>query len=404
MSRAVLDSIRRITPTAAPAADGVPRALPASLDELAHLVGLAAAERWRIRIEGRGSWCPADAPADLAIGTTALARIPAVAPADLVATAQAGVGLRSLAGALAAHGAWLALDPPGDPDRTLGSILATATAGPLRHRAGPVRDHVLGVTVVTGSGAVVRAGGSVVKNVAGYDLTKLAVGGFGAFGLIAEAHLRLRALPAARASLLARAPLGEALDAALAVTRSGAEVATLELLSPGLTGATAWTLLVRLHGTEAGVAGAADRVRGAGGPARWERVEEAAARGIEQAVARAAVDAPVTLRFGVLPDGMPDTLDLLGRALDTGRVSASAGRGGIRWSGTATADRIRALRAELAHREIPVTLERAPWPLRRAVGHFGAYREGVGALTARLRQVFDPERLLVVPLEGGDNG
>lgn len=402
MNRALLDSVRRVSPGAAPAPDGIPRATPRSLDELAHVVGLAANEQWRIRVEGRSTWCPADAPADLAISTAALDAIPAVAPADLVATAQAGVPLSALGRTLASHGVWLVIDPPGHPDRSLGSVLATATAGPLRHAAGPVRDHVLGVTVVTGTGAVVRAGGRVVKNVAGYDLTKLAVGGFGAFGIVVEAHLRLRALPAAQATLLARASLGEALDLALAVASCGADLAALELLSPGLTGAPLWTLLVRILGTETGVQGAAARARGAGG--QWQEADGSAARGIGQAVSRAALDAPVSLRLGVLPDGLPEALDLLGRFLDTGLVSAAAGRGGIRWSGAASAGAIRSLRHQAAEREIPLTLERAPWPLRQAVGHFGAYREGVGRLTARLRDVFDPRRLLVVPLDGAEDG
>src|SRR2546427_459396 len=79
--------------------------------------------------------------------------------------------------------------------RSVGSVVATATAGPLRQGFGPVRDHLLGVTFVTGDGRIVQSGGRVVKNVAGYDLTKLEAGGFGAFGVIVLVHLRLRALP-----------------------------------------------------------------------------------------------------------------------------------------------------------------------------------------------------------------
>ena len=127
-----------------------------------------------------------------------------VSPADLVATVQAGAPLDALRRRLADEGMWLALDPPGRPDRSIGSIVATATAGPLRHGFGPVRDHLLGCTVATGDGRLVKAGGKVVKNVAGYDLTKLQVGGFGGFGIIAEINLRLRALPRADVTLLAR--------------------------------------------------------------------------------------------------------------------------------------------------------------------------------------------------------
>ena len=81
-------------------------------------------------------------------------------------------------------------------------------------------------------------------------------------------------------------------------------------------------------------------------------------------------------------------------------ISAGAGTGAVRWSGEAPPDRFRLLRRQLADREVPVTLERAPWELRRVVGHFGAYQEGVGRLVGKLRETFDPGSLLSVALEG----
>ena len=173
--------------------NGVPRATPDSGDALSLVCRLAHEEGWKIRIEGRGTWLPSDAPADLAVSTRALEQIVSVSAADLVATVQSGTPLEALRRRLADYGMWLAVDPPGRPERSIGSVVATATAGPLRHGYGPVRDHVLGCTVATGDGRLVNAGGRVVKNVAGYDLTKLQVGGFGGFGIIAEVHLRLSA-------------------------------------------------------------------------------------------------------------------------------------------------------------------------------------------------------------------
>ena len=199
MSGAILARLRQVVGDDVVAGpDGRPRVAPRSADGLAAALGTAAQEGWRVRVEGSGSWLPPDAPADLAVTTRALDRIVSVAPSDLVATVQGGVTLRRLADKLAGHRTLVALDPPGSPDRSLGSILATATAGPEAHRFGPVRDQVLGTTIATADGKLVRSGGSVVKNVAGYDLSKIQIGGFGAFGIIVEAHLRLRALPAAR--------------------------------------------------------------------------------------------------------------------------------------------------------------------------------------------------------------
>src|SRR5918993_3409803 len=149
-------------------AQGVPRATPESPDALTLVCRLAHEEGWKIRVEGRGTWLPPDAPADLVVSTRGLEEVVSVSPADLVATVQAGTPLEALRRRLADYGMWLALDPPGRPERSIGSIIATATSGPLRHGFGPVRDHVLGCSVATGDGRLVNAGGKVVKNVAGY--------------------------------------------------------------------------------------------------------------------------------------------------------------------------------------------------------------------------------------------
>jgi hypothetical protein len=112
--------------------------------------------------------------------------------------------------------------------------------------------------------------------------------------------------------------------------------------------------------------------------------------------------APITFRLGGLADSTEELLDLLQHQLGDERVSASPGLGAVRWAGDAAPDRLRWLRRALAGLEVPLTLERAPWPVRVAVGHFGAYREGVGPLVAGLRQTFDPNAQLVVALEGDE--
>ena len=202
-------------------ADNLPRVTPESADTLALVCRLAHDEGWTIRIEGRSTWLPGDAPADLAVSTRALDAVVSVSAADLVATVQAGATLESVRRALGERQMWLALDPPGRPERSIGSVAATATAGPLREGFGPVRDHVLGCTVVTGDGRIVKAGGRVVKNVAGFDVAKLHVGGFGAFGILTELHLRLRALPQADVTLIRRGPRDPLSHAARSLREAG---------------------------------------------------------------------------------------------------------------------------------------------------------------------------------------
>ena len=381
--------------------DGVPRATPDTPDALTLVCRLAHEEGWKIRVEGRGTWLPADAPADLAVSTRGLEQIVSVSPADLVATVQAGTSLEALRRRLADYGMWLAIDPPGRPERSIGSVVATATAGPLRQGFGPVRDHVLGCAVATGDGRLVNAGGRVVKNVAGFDLTKLQVGGFGGFGIIAEIHLRLRALPRADVSLLARGARDQLTSGARELIDAQVLPAALELLSPALAAEADWVLAARFVGTDAAVQADVRRL-GSVGELQWQPLPADRTAAFWSVAARGTLGGPITLRLGVLGDGVDDTIDLLAHDLDEGLVSAGAGLGMIRWTGDATVDRIRSLRRAAAAREIPMTLERAPWAVRRALGHFGAYREGVGKIVGRLRDTFDPGQCLNVALEGAD--
>ena len=379
--------------------DGAPRVVPASAEAVAQVCGLAHEQGWRVRLEGGGSWMPSDAPADLALTTRGLARLVHVAQADLVATAEAGIPLRQLEQGLAAHGAWLALDPPGRAERSLGSVIATGTAGPLRHGFGAVRDHILGGTIVTGDGRIIKAGGSVVKNVAGYDLTKLQVGGFGAFGVITQVHLRLRAEPELRLTLLARGERDALTRQARALMDQGIAAVALELFSPELASDPDWVLALALAGTTAGVEAEATRAI-THSELTWQRLQSEQAAAFWQATAAAPLRHRQSIRLGVFPDGLDELIDLIHERLGLGLLSAGAGKGMLRWSGEASLDSLRELRRIAAEREIPLTLERAPWAVRQAFGHFGAYREGIGALVSKLRSTFDPHPTFPVALEG----
>ncbi len=140
---------------------------------------------------------------DLALDLTGLDDILEYEPADLVVTAQAGVPLAALQERLGQAGQFLALDPPYAGRATLGGTLATNTSGPSRLLYGTARDLVLGMKVATPVGDLVKSGGKVVKNVVGYDLNKMHIGGLGTLGVMVEVTLKVHPLPRAEATVRA---------------------------------------------------------------------------------------------------------------------------------------------------------------------------------------------------------
>jgi glycolate oxidase FAD binding subunit len=179
----------------------------------------AGARRAPLRIVGAGRWLDAGRPvrADTTLAIAPLTGIVEYVPGDLTLTARAGTTLAEIERATAANGQWLTLDPFGDDEGTIGATIATGSYGPLATGFGTPRDIVLGIEFVTGAGAVVRAGGRVVKNVAGFDLVRLVTGAWGTLGAITEVTVRLRARPEVDATVAL--PVGPLWDDVAALAR-----------------------------------------------------------------------------------------------------------------------------------------------------------------------------------------
>ncbi len=161
---------------------------------------------------------------DLALSLKEMNQIWHFEPADLTMSAEPGIKFGDLQEFLARHGLGLPLDPAGGRRASLGGILATNAAGPLRLRYGAPRDMVVGMKIATSEGKVIQTGGRVVKNVAGYDLGKLLIGSFGTLGVIVEANLKLFPLPAQRSTFVLRAgTLGIARDLRRRILHSSLE-------------------------------------------------------------------------------------------------------------------------------------------------------------------------------------
>ena len=211
------------------AVDGLhPRCIvsPATVDELCRCVAAIDAADGALIAFGSGSRLGVGRRPrryDVALSTRRLQRVLAHEAADMTVSVEAGVTVAELNAVLGEAGQHLPLDPPHPELTTIGGLIATDASGPLRLSHGKVRDLLIGIRVVLADGTLVKGGGRVVKNVAGYDLMKLFTGSYGTLGVIVEATFKVRPLPE-----------HEAVIVVPAATTAEAITTALALLSPGL--------------------------------------------------------------------------------------------------------------------------------------------------------------------------
>ena len=370
--------------------------VPSAIERLAHLMGVMHDARLRVAVQGSGTWQHPDTPADVTVSLRGLDQVVSIDRAALTIATQAGVTMEQLRREALEHGLWLPIDAPGRPDRTIGSVLATATAGPLRHGFGGIRQQVRALNSVGGDGR--RSHAAVTRSIGGpAETTAWQVGAFGGFGIIVDAVLQLRELPRADATWILVSDRDRLTGIARDLMSRQVTAAAVEVYSPALALEPDWVLGVRLIGS-ADEVGAATRIVADTGGLPWTELPPERQSQFWTATARGVTAAPVSIRLGVLPEGVDETIDLVIARLGEGLMSAGPASGSIRWSGDAGAHALDALRSELATREIPLTVERAPWGVRASVGHFGAYREAAGAPIVGLRDTVDPNRVIMTTL------
>ncbi|MPQ98753.1 FAD-binding protein [Modestobacter sp. I12A-02628] len=251
------DDVREAT--AADAVDGVPASLvarPASTAEVGEVLRAAAGHELAVVPRGRGTkstWGRAPERADLVVDLSRMSAVLDHAAGDLVVETQAGALLADVQAVVGTAGQRLALDEP-VPGSSIGGTLATNSSGPGRLAVGTARDLLIGVTVVRADGVVARAGGRVVKNVAGYDLGKLVIGSFGTLAVVTEAVFRLHPVAPARQWVTVGVDsAGRAQELAQRVVHSQLVPAAVEVDWPGDGDGGAGSLGVLLEGTPAGV-------------------------------------------------------------------------------------------------------------------------------------------------------
>jgi glycolate oxidase FAD binding subunit len=354
---------------------------------------------------------------DILLSLERLDRLVEHSAGDLTLVAEAGMTLDAVQRALAGDRQFLALDAP-LPDRaTLGGIVSANVAGPLRQRYGGVRDQLIGLTLARADGKLAKAGGKVVKNVAGYDLMKLLTGAFGTLGVVVRCAFRLYPLPEASGTVVAEVPDPDRLRAALVATADSTLVlAAASVLAgqararggEGVAGAgagegegegeTARPLLAARFATvEAAVSEQADTLvrlwRSHGLEPR--RLDEASETALWQAAATAfwtADGGSALCKATTTMTLVPTLVDLLASRGGSLLAHALAGVSYLRLAGDPqhTVRSIEEVRAALRAQHGDLVVLDAPEPVRRAVDLWGPVDERVLELMRRIKAEFDP--------------
>jgi len=380
-------------------------ARPASVEELARLLADCSASGRCVRVAD-------GAHSDDDRLHVSLARITGVTeyePDDLTIGARAGTPLGELDAEVARHAQRLPLDPPARDGTTLGAVLARGVSGPLAASLGPLRRQVLGLELVTGDGRVLRAGGRVVKNVAGYDLVRLMVGARGAFGIITAAHLRLAPRPEHSALRMIDGEPADLARLAREVERLSVEPASLELIGPP------WRLVACYEGSRSRVdAGArafddaasgsieaddrtnADHADDATDANHAGDPTSAHLDGHRRPIASPEAGAAIRVRMNAPPAALPLLMEAAADLADAGAsVAAHATRGEVRAWWVHEQDVVIAVEQAAAALPPAATLriERGPPALRERV-HAPPVEPAVRDLIDGLRRVFDPAGIL----------
>ena len=356
---------------------------PKSYEDAAAALRDAAADGRRVRIRGAGTrlgWGSAVDDPDVEISTAKLDSIVEHNAGDLTAVVQAGVPLPRLREELAKAGQMLAVDPPGEG--TVGGLFATADSGPLRHRYGAPRDLVLGMTVALSDGTIARAGGKVIKNVAGYDLAKLFTGSFGTLGMILELAVRLHPLPPATATTVGRSADPDA------VARAASDLAHAQLEAQCLDVSSAegdGRVLVRFAGTEGGAeAGKAAAWLEAAGLAAEVHDDDARAWDAQRSLQRP--DTRIVVRVSGTQTQLADQLHAAARHRATLAGRAAHGLSWIALPGDRP-EAVDELRGALA--PSPCVVLDAPADVRARLDVWGVAGSPAVDLMRRVKQRFD---------------
>jgi glycolate oxidase FAD binding subunit len=326
------------------------------------------------------------------LSTTSLAPAIDHCAGDLVATVGAGMTLAAVNAALGRAGQWLPLDPPAADRATIGGIVATNESGPRRHKHGAPRDLIIGVEMVRADGTVARAGGKVVKNVAGYDLARMLCGSRGSLAILASATFKLAPLaPMSRTVAATTRNARACAELALAVAASPTTPSAIEVESPP------HRLLIRFESTarsadvQAEAAAALCLAHGADAAIVADDEERSLWTAYERTVWGDGFDG-LLVKASVLPTEVAELMDSAGASLASGRAALGVVFLRADAIGDATTW-LDALRSRVRRRGGSAVVVKASAGLKGAIDPWGKL-PGSRSLMQAVKARFDPNHIL----------
>ncbi|WP_414621996.1 FAD-binding oxidoreductase [Calothrix sp. CCY 0018] len=371
---------------------------PQTQEQLAEVIAEAYRNKWRVLPCGSGSklkWGSLT-KVDIVVSTQRLNKIINHAVGDLTLTVEAGVKFADIQTALAKHNQILALNPTTPDLATIGGIIATGDTGSLRQRYGSVRDQLLGVTFVRADGQIARAGGKVVKNVAGYDLMKLFTGSYGTLSIITEATFRLYPMQSASGTAILTGSKEAISQAAETIRGSALTPTQADLLSSQLVSSMGigkgLGLILRFESIPESVKEQLNQVLQVGeklgltGVLYSDTEEQNLWHRLPEKIHLPESGSEITCKIGVLPNAAVEILD---RA-DLGSINISSGLGILRFEDEIMVLEMRELCQQYSGF---LTVLSAPIEVKQKIDVWG-YSGNALELMRGIKKQFDSENIL----------
>ena len=393
---------------------------PTTVEELSQVVSLAQQQNWTLLPMGQGSklsWGSLGKPVDIVVSTARLNRVIEHAVGDFTVTVEAGLKVSELQAMLADKRQFLAVDPAFETEATVGGIVSTADTGSLRQRYGGLRDMLIGVQFVRYDGQIAKAGGRVVKNVAGYDLMKLMTGAYGSLGILSELTFRLYPAKANERSLILMGSSSAIAQATAAARMSGLTPVALDVLSAKLLSSLLpdvdlgnnidMGLVARFQGVAEGVEEQTERLRAIARTCQLqsEQLDDAADLAFWQRCKQIIQPQTVLCKVGIKPSEIASFVSLTS-SFDTDaaevQVHAGSGLGYVQINDAQIAegrtvdswvDRIEKMRSHCQSYGGFLSVLQAPKSLKTAIDVWG-YTGNAHSIMADIKAKFDPQTML----------